>query len=63
VLLRVMRQAWVLREKMERSCIPTMLWGDGAYDSEAWRKTNWEDWGLGTANLSGVGKPLRGDPI
>lgn len=41
-----MRQAWALREKMKGSCRPTMLWGDGAYDSEAWHKANWEDWGV-----------------
>lgn len=41
-----MRQAWALREKMKGSCTPTMLWGDGAFDSESWHRANWEDWGV-----------------
>lgn len=41
-----MRQAWALREKMKGSCTPTMLWGDGAFDSEPWHRANWEDWGV-----------------
>lgn len=41
-----MRQAWTLREKMKGSCTPTMLWGDGAFDSEPWHRANWEDWGV-----------------
>lgn len=41
-----MRQAWMLRDKLKNTCRPTMLWGDGAFDSEAWHKANWEDWGV-----------------
>jgi hypothetical protein len=41
-----MKQAWALREKMKATCQPTMLWGDGAFDSEAWHKANWEEWGV-----------------
>lgn len=41
-----MRQAWALREKMKGSCTPTMLWGDGAFDSEPWHRANWEEWGV-----------------
>jgi hypothetical protein len=41
-----MRQAWALREKMMAACRPTVLWGDGAFDCEAWHKANWEDWGV-----------------
>jgi len=41
-----MRQAWTLREKLKRTCTPTWLWGDGAFDSEAWHKANWEGWGV-----------------
>ncbi|MCK6478499.1 MAG: hypothetical protein L6Q35_16900 [Phycisphaerales bacterium] len=41
-----MKQAWALREKMRATCTPTVLWGDGAFDSEAWHKANWEDWGV-----------------
>jgi hypothetical protein len=41
-----MKQAWTLREKMIKTCTPTMLWGDGAFDSEPWHKANWEDWGV-----------------
>lgn len=39
-----MKQAWALREKMRSTCRPTMLWGDGAYDSEAWHLANWKEW-------------------
>jgi len=41
-----MKQAWALREKMMGTCTPTMLWGDGAFDSERWHRANWEDWGV-----------------
>jgi Transposase DDE domain len=41
-----MKQAWALREKLKATCRPTMLWGDGAFDSEAWHKANWNDWGV-----------------
>lgn len=44
-----MKQAWTLREKMMRACDAedlTMLWGDGAFESERWHKANWEDWGV-----------------
>jgi hypothetical protein len=41
-----MRQAWALREKLQRIGTPTWLWGDGAFDSEAWHKANWEGWGV-----------------
>lgn len=41
-----MKQAWTLREKMIRTCTPTMLWGDGAFDCEAWHRANWDDWGV-----------------
>lgn len=41
-----MKQAWALREKMKATCTPTMLWGDGAYDCEAWHRANWEEWGV-----------------
>jgi hypothetical protein len=41
-----MREAWSVREKLLGACgktPPTMLWGDGAFDCEAWHKSNWED--------------------
>lgn len=41
-----MKQAWALRGKMKAACTPTMLWGDGAFDCEAWHKANWEGWGV-----------------
>jgi hypothetical protein len=44
-----MKQAWTLREKMMRTCDAkqlTMLWGDGAFDSERWHKANWDEWGV-----------------
>ncbi len=41
-----MKQAWTLREKLRATCRPTMLWGDGAFDSEAWHRANWEGWGV-----------------
>lgn len=41
-----MRQAWAVREKLKRIGKPDWLWGDGAFDSEAWHKANWEDWGV-----------------
>jgi len=41
-----MKQAWELREKIRAACTPTMLWGDGAFDCEAWHKANWEEWGV-----------------
>lgn len=39
-----MRQAWALREKMRRTCRPTMLFGDGALDTEAWHRAKWKAW-------------------
>ena len=39
-----MKQAWELREKMKATSKPTALWGDGAFDCEAWHKANWEAW-------------------
>jgi hypothetical protein len=41
-----MKQAWALRAKLRATTDPTWLWGDGAFDSEAWHKANWEDWGV-----------------
>lgn len=41
-----MKQAWALREKMKSTCRPTMLWGDGAFDSEVWHQANWKGWGV-----------------
>ncbi len=41
-----MRQAWALREKMKAVGRPTVLWGDGAFDSEAWRIANLTGWGV-----------------
>jgi hypothetical protein len=41
-----MRQTWTLREKMTAVCRPMALWGDGAFDCEAWHRANWEDWGV-----------------
>jgi Transposase DDE domain len=41
-----MKQAWALREKLRRTTKPTWLWGDGAFDSEAWHRANWRDWGV-----------------
>jgi hypothetical protein len=41
-----MRQAWALRAKMKAATKPTMLWGDGAFDSEEWHRANWKDWGV-----------------
>jgi Transposase DDE domain len=41
-----MREAWSVREKLLEACgerPPTMLWGDGAFDCEAWHKSNWEE--------------------
>lgn len=40
-----MKQAWAVREKMGAACTPTALWGDGAFDCEAWHKANWDEWG------------------
>lgn len=40
------REAWAVRDKLLDACgpsPPTMLWGDGAFDSEAWPKSNWEE--------------------
>lgn len=40
-----MREAWRVREKLLEACgenKPTMLFGDGAFDCEAWHKANWE---------------------
>ena len=41
-----MKQAWTLRDKMMKTCTPTMLWGDGAFDSERWHGANWDEWGV-----------------
>jgi len=41
-----MKQAWTLREKIKATTRPTWLWGDGAYDCEAWHQDNWERWGV-----------------
>lgn len=41
-----MKQAYALREKMKAIGRPTALWGDGAFDSEAWHAANWEEWGV-----------------
>ena len=41
-----MRQAWALREKLRATTKPTWLWGDGAFDCEAWHQANWEGWGV-----------------
>jgi len=41
-----MKQAWALREKIKRATRPNWLWGDGAYDCEAWHKANWQEWGV-----------------
>jgi hypothetical protein len=41
-----MRQAWALRDKLKAIGKPTALWGDGAFDCEAWHKGNWEEWGV-----------------
>lgn len=41
-----MREAWTVRDKLLDACgrsPPTMLWGDGAFDCEAWHKSNWEE--------------------
>jgi hypothetical protein len=41
-----MREAWRVREKLLDACgerPPTMPWGDGAFDCEAWHKSNWEE--------------------
>lgn len=41
-----LREAWAVRDKLLDACgrtRPTMLWGDGAFDCEAWHKDNWEE--------------------
>lgn len=41
-----MREAWATRDKLLAACgrsPPTMLWGDGAFDCEAWHRSNWEE--------------------
>lgn len=41
-----MREAWAVRAKLLDACgrsPPTMLWGDGAFDCEAWHRRNWEE--------------------
>lgn len=41
-----MREAWEARDKLLDACgrtRPTMLWGDGAFDCEAWHRSNWEE--------------------
>lgn len=43
-----LREAWRVRAKLLDACgpsRPTMLWGDGAFDCEAWHKDNWEETG------------------
>lgn len=40
-----LREAWAVRDKLLDACgrnPPTMLWGDGAFDCEAWHRENWE---------------------
>lgn len=39
-------QAWALRQKLMGTCTPTTLWGDGAFDCEAWHQANWQGWGV-----------------
>mgnify|MGYP001294544475 CR=1 FL=1 len=39
-------QAWTLREKLKATCGPTTPRGDGAFDSGAWHRANWEGWGV-----------------
>ncbi|MBY0307143.1 MAG: hypothetical protein K2Q09_00230, partial [Phycisphaerales bacterium] len=41
-----MGQAWALREKIKSIGGPEWLWGDGAFDSEACHRANWERWGV-----------------
>lgn len=41
-----LKQAWALRQKIKATTRPNWLWGDGAYDCEAWHKANWEQWGV-----------------
>jgi len=41
-----MRQAWALRAKMKAVGRPRTLWGDGAFDSEAWHVANLTGWGV-----------------
>lgn len=41
-----MKQAWEVRAKLKASTKPTWLWGDGAFDCEAWHEANWNDWGV-----------------
>jgi Transposase DDE domain len=44
-----LKQAWKLREKMQQTCgssPPKALWGDGAFDCEAWHRANWETWNV-----------------
>lgn len=41
-----MKQAWMLRERLTRIGRPTALWGDGAFDCEAWHESNWDRWGV-----------------
>lgn len=41
-----LRQAWALRDKLKATTKPTWLWGDGAFDCEAWHRANWKDWGV-----------------
>lgn len=41
-----MRQAWKLRDKLIETTKPTTLWGDGAFDCEAWHQANWRQWGV-----------------
>lgn len=47
-----MRQAWRLRDKLKAACDTsrlTMLWGDSAFDCEAWHESNWNErrgWGV-----------------
>lgn len=41
-----MKQAWAVREKLKRATTPTCLWGDSAFDCEAWHRANWNEWGV-----------------
>lgn len=41
-----MKQAWMLRERLTRIGRPAALWGDGAFDCEAWHEANWDRWGV-----------------
>jgi Transposase DDE domain len=58
-----MRQAWACRAKLMRATKPTWLWGDSAFDSEAWHEANWRDWGVPSyapVNMRGGATRVRG---